>query len=291
VVVAAGNDGRDNSMGTNGYSTITSPGNDPAVITVGAMKDMGTISRGDDLIASYSSKGPTLLDQVAKPDIVAPGNGIISALAANSGITASFPNNIVPISYYKSSGSGAASPQYFKLSGTSMATPMVSGAAALLIQKDSTLTPDTVKAHLMKTSSKSFPGSSSVTDPTTGITYTSYYDLFTIGAGYLDVWAALNCTDIVPSGSTASSPTVQYDATTKTVKLVSGTNIVWGSNIVWGDNVVWGSNVVWGDNVVWGSNVVWGDSTLQGFNVVWGSNIVWGSSDPFVQSVAITGER
>src|SRR5205823_3748297 len=72
VVVAAGNDGRDNSRGTNGYATIASPGNDPYVITVGAMKDMATTTRGDDLIASYSSKGPTLRDHVAKPDIVAP---------------------------------------------------------------------------------------------------------------------------------------------------------------------------------------------------------------------------
>ena len=72
VVVAAGNDGRDNSQGTNGYGTISAPGNDPYVITVGAMKTMGTPTRTDDLIASYSSKGPTVVDYVAKPDLVAP---------------------------------------------------------------------------------------------------------------------------------------------------------------------------------------------------------------------------
>ena len=102
VVVAAGNSGRDNSMGTQGYSTIASPGNDPYVITVGAMKDMSTAARGDDLIASYSSKGPTLLDQVVKPDLVAPGNGIVSALASNSTIRQLYPDNVVPVSYYKS---------------------------------------------------------------------------------------------------------------------------------------------------------------------------------------------
>jgi serine protease AprX len=59
VVVAAGNDGRNNTMGTNGYGTIAAPANDPYAITVGAMKDEGTIVRSDDLIASYSSKGPT----------------------------------------------------------------------------------------------------------------------------------------------------------------------------------------------------------------------------------------
>ncbi len=52
VVVAAGNDGCDNSAGTNGYGTITAPANDPYVITVGAMKTMGTLSRADDQIAT-----------------------------------------------------------------------------------------------------------------------------------------------------------------------------------------------------------------------------------------------
>src|SRR5207245_481810 len=62
VVVAAGNNGRDNSYGNYGYRTITSPGNDPYVITVGAMKTADTPIVTDDTIASYSSKGPTLLD-------------------------------------------------------------------------------------------------------------------------------------------------------------------------------------------------------------------------------------
>jgi len=76
VVVAAGNNGR--FQQTDGYGTISSPANDPYVITVGAMKPMGTPTRTDDLIASYSSKGPTLLDAVAKPDLVAPGNLLVS---------------------------------------------------------------------------------------------------------------------------------------------------------------------------------------------------------------------
>ena len=57
VVAAAGNSGRDNSFGNDGYATIASPGNDPFVITVGAMKTVATTSRTDDKIASYSSKG------------------------------------------------------------------------------------------------------------------------------------------------------------------------------------------------------------------------------------------
>ena len=80
VVVAAGNGGRDNSVNENGYGTIAAPGNDPLVITVGAMNTESTPQRSDDLMTTYSSKGPTLLDHVAKPDLVAPGNKIFSIL-------------------------------------------------------------------------------------------------------------------------------------------------------------------------------------------------------------------
>ena len=89
VVVAAGNDGRDNSVGQNGYGTINAPANDPYALTVGAMKAMDTYTRTDDLVASYSSKGPSLFDNVVKPDIVAPGNGIVSLLASTSSTLAS----------------------------------------------------------------------------------------------------------------------------------------------------------------------------------------------------------
>src|SRR5216684_3328741 len=104
VVVAAGNYGRDNSNGTNGYSTITAPGNDPYVITVGAMKTMGTPTRADDLIASYSSKGPTLIDHIIKPDLVAPGNMVASVLGSGTLIN-NYPNNTVSQSYYVTVGS------------------------------------------------------------------------------------------------------------------------------------------------------------------------------------------
>ena len=89
VVVAAGNNGR--YRPTNGYATVTSPGNDPYVITVGAMKTMGTPTRVDDLIASYSSKGPTAIDHIVKPDIVAPGNLLVSLEEAGLRSTTSIP--------------------------------------------------------------------------------------------------------------------------------------------------------------------------------------------------------
>src|SRR6266699_2929386 len=208
VVAAAGNYGRDNSMGTEGYATITSPGNDPYVITVGAMKTQGSPLRSNSLIASYSSKGPTLLDHVVKPDIVAPGNRVVSlygyafinpatGLWTLEALQQQYPQNLVTFSYYyPTPNTWSYSGDYYTLSGTSMATPVVSGAAALLVQAQPRLTPDQVKARLMKTAYKAFPVSSTVVDPVTATTYVSEYDILTVGAGYLDVGAALASSDL-----------------------------------------------------------------------------------------------
>ena len=98
-----------------------------------------------------------------------------------------------------------------------MAAGVVSGVVADLLQKSPSLTPDQVKARLMKTAWKSFPAFSSTTDATTGITYTDQYDLFTIGAGYIDVEAAITSTDVA-KGS-AMSPVASFDANTGNVYL------------------------------------------------------------------------
>ena len=87
-----------------------------------------------------------------------------------------------------------------------MATPVVAGAAAIMLQKDPSLSPDTVKARLMKTANKTFPVYSTATDPTTGQTYLSTYDVFTVGAGYINLAAAL--TDYEVATKSAASPPV-----------------------------------------------------------------------------------
>src|SRR5262249_52536234 len=81
VVVAAGNYGRLSVNGSNGFGTITAPGNDPFVITVGASKSNGTSLPSGQTKASYSSKGPTTYDHIVKPDIMAPGHGVVSLSA------------------------------------------------------------------------------------------------------------------------------------------------------------------------------------------------------------------
>ncbi len=276
VVVAAGNDGRNNSMGTNGFATIGVPANDPAVITVGATRTAVTETRVDDGIASYSSKGPTLFDHLVKPDLVAPGNGLVSLLAAGSTLDKNYKQ------FEVSSSDGTS--KYFRLSGTSMATPLVSGTVAMMLQQHSSLTPDQVKARLMKTAWKGFTPYTQSTD-SLGYVYSNQYDIFTYGAGYLDVDATLNNTDL--STGVALSPTAVYNSSNNTVTLTDtstaafgGTSVVWGAtSVVWGKSVVWGPSTISGTSVVWGStSVVWGAKSLSGFSVVWGTKSITASS-------------
>jgi serine protease AprX len=77
VVAAAGNHGR-GPQGQTRYGGVTSPGNAPWVLTIGASSHAGTVDRADDTIAAFSSRGPGALDWTAKPDLVAPGVGIES---------------------------------------------------------------------------------------------------------------------------------------------------------------------------------------------------------------------
>src|SRR6202158_2455310 len=220
VVVAAGNRGRDNSAGTHGFATIGAPANDPAVITVGATRTMGTATRVDDGIASYSSRGPTLVDHLVKPDLVAPGNRLVSLRVAGSTLDKNYSQFEVAPGPGLPGTPPPAPPKYFRLSGTSMATPLVSGAVALMLQQNPSLTPDQVKARLMKTAWKGFSPYTESTDDHHNH-YSNQYDIFTYGAGYLDIDAALNNTDLATG--VALSPTAVYDPISGTVSIVNTT--------------------------------------------------------------------
>jgi len=285
VVVAAGNYGRVSVDGSNGYGTITAPGNDPYVITVGAMKSNGSTARSAETLASFSSKGLTTYDHVVKPDLVAPGNDIVSLAAPGATLEADYPTELVT--------GNDGNNDYFTLSGTSMATPVVSGAAALLLQQNSALTPDQVKALLMSTTYKVFPTSSVALVPHLSASFTSFYDTFSVGSGLLNMQTAIASSNLAPANlGAALSPSVVYNPVTNTVSLVEGNgsiapgSVVWGSSVVWGTSVVWGANIV-GTSVVWGAAVPWNDMLLSSFSVVWGSStgtgaqaasVIWGSA-------------
>lgn len=325
VVVAAGNDGRDNSVGNQGYGTILAPGNDPYVLTVGAMKTMNTEDRSDDLVASYSSKGPTAVDHIVKPDIVAPGNLIESLLAQHGTLPLTNPQNAITLNSIQGGpvpgkpavggtvptnptqqppqvnfGSGW-SPKYYTLSGTSMAAAVVSGAVADVLQAHPFLTPDQVKILLMQTASKSFPSSSTVVDPL-GNVYTDYYDMFTIGAGYLDLQAAMQGVANLPAAGNAMSPvsscaddgtiTVSFDLQSAWIN-----QSVWPDRSIWGASAVWSSSVLTGTSILWDSRSIWGASTAEAARGLWGATSIWSTSaDQSAttlqsESVEITGEN
>src|SRR5439155_1640493 len=148
VVAAAGNYGKNPATGAPGYAGITSPGNAPSAITVGAAKIQNTVPRGDDRIADYSSAGPTWYDAYAKPDVVAPGHNIVAAAAKNGYLYKTYPQL------------KADDAEYMLLSGTSMATAVTTGSVALLLEANRSAngypshpspTPNVVKAILEHT--------------------------------------------------------------------------------------------------------------------------------------------
>lgn len=150
VVAAAGNLGKA-ANGEPQYGAITAPGNAPWVLTVGASSTMGTVLRQDDTIASYSSRGPTMHDYIAKPDLVAPGTGTISL---SDPVSAFYTTKSQFLLQGRIETSYAP---YLTLSGTSMSAPVVAGSVALMLQANPNLTPNLVKAILQFTAQE-YPG-------------------------------------------------------------------------------------------------------------------------------------
>ncbi len=129
VVAAAGN------RGPGGNAVQFAPGNDPYIVSVGAVDDQGTKEIGDDQPATWSSRGTTQ-DGFHKPDIYAPGAKIVSTLAPNSRYASLCPSCV------------SEDGEYIRTGGTSMAAPMVAGAAAIGFELMPSLTPDRIKALL-----------------------------------------------------------------------------------------------------------------------------------------------
>jgi len=192
VVAAAGNNGL-SSAGKKIYGQVHSPGNDPSVITVGAANTFGTDERGDDAVTTYSSRGPTRsayvdsqgirhYDHLIKPDIVAPGNRIINAEAPDNYLVTHAP-------WLDARVSQASHRRMMFMSGSSMATPVVAGAAALLLQANPALTPNMVKLLLMYTA-----------QPLTG------YNMLEQGAGEINIEGAVRLARQVRTDLTSSTP-------------------------------------------------------------------------------------
>jgi len=239
VVAAAGNGGR---LGT-GFGTIDTPGNEPSVITVGALDNMHTVTTSDDTLAPYSSKGPSLVDFVVKPDLVAPGSSIVSLRDPGSYLDVNYHYLTLKVGDYKYDTLNALNDgAYYTLSGTSMAAPMVSAAAALMLQNEPGLNPATVKARLM---------ASAVPDSRT---------IFETGAGYLDVEAALKAKGYA---KVANSP-LAIPGNDGYV-YIQDLSLIWGSD--WTQAGVWHGKCVT-DSVAMSS--VLDAATYSALSAIWG---------------------
>jgi serine protease AprX len=213
------------SAGNQSTGVVYPPANDPFVITVGATDDKGTSSLDDDAISSFSAYGTTE-DGIQKPDLVAPGKNIIARLVnTNMGMASAHPGNVI-------------SGMYFKMSGTSVSAPMVSGAVALLLQDEPSLTPDQVKYRLTTTANKNWGG----------------YNSSKAGAGYLDIYAAVMAAT-TDSANTSLIPSHLLSTGTDPITFGSvGWNSVGWNSVGW-NSVGWNS-VGW-NSVGWNSDY-WG---------------------------------
>jgi len=317
VVTAAGNCGINPATGLPGYGGIASPGNAPSAITVGAGNTKGTLSRVDDRVAGYSSRGPSWYDGLAKPDILAPGQAMISNEVDGSTLAITYPDLIT------STGGS----KFLRLNGSSMATGVVSGLAAIMIEANQwgaymrwsalqetlrrnerfdyvappLLTANAIKAMLQYSATP-------IADDS-GVRY----DALTQGTGLVNGLGAISLayyadtrraagnfwltTTVPPVSNFGGADAAWSESMIWGTRLVSGSSIVELNQSAWADNIVWGTgemdNIVWGtlsensDNIVWGTalgavDVVWAGNASWGDNIVWGTaewadNIVWGT--------------
>ena len=297
VVASAGNYGV-TSAGEPVLGGITSPGNSPYAITVGAIDTAGTVTRADDTVAAYSSKGPTRYDLAVKPDVVAPGTRIVSIEAQGSYLAKNYPS-------WHIAGNGKNA--YFRLTGTSMATAVVSGGVALLLDANPFMTPGQVKVALQMgatfmpngglvgagTGSVNFPQSSKVA--TTGLVASLLNTVDKLlgtssGATFRDTGTMIDriydrsgvrLLGLIDLGVLF----VQADSTESGVLNLLGLNNpiaqTPANHLVWGDVANWTNNyhLVWGDAVQSpsGQHLVWGDSEHTDSNhLVWGDAAVGG---------------
>jgi len=300
VVVAAGNKGK-TPDGRTILGGISSPGNSPAALTVGALNTFGTVSRSDDAVTTYSSRGPTRFDHAVKPDLAAPGNKIVS-LEAN--------NSVLPGLYSTLHVAGKGTNSYMTLSGTSMAAPMVSGAVALLLQGTPSMSPAHVKLVMQS-----------------GATYVANGGLMGAGAGSANFWASrkIAASGLIGSlvntvvgglGVTASgasywdkgtlsdrlykgdgyrllslldlpkiwlNPSLLYYGDLNLIGLTNPLARVSSCPLLWGVVSTWTTEnqINWGDTVhdPQGQSIMWGDSgTADDTSIMWGDAMA--SPDP-----------
>jgi serine protease AprX len=290
VVASAGNRGK-TADGRIVLGGVTSPGNSAFALTVGALNTWGTVARKDDSVTSYSSRGPGAYDLAIKPDVVAPGNKIISLEAHGSYLSRNYPSG-----HHAGSGNNA----YFQMSGTSMAAAMVSGGAALMFEASPGLQPLQAKLAFQVTAS-----------------FMLRDGLMAAGTGSVNVWAArrlaaTGLTAVLPAsvigGVSAPASGVSFlddgtlmprlydglgrrllgilDVLTAWLNPAAGTGQLQivgllnplgatsANQIIWADMSTWtsGNQIIWADQIFdpQGQQIIWADyDTIEGDQIIW----------------------
>jgi subtilisin family serine protease len=252
VVAAAGNSGHD-SFGNKVYGQVHSPGDEPSAITVGASNTFGTDARSDDTVTTYSSRGPTRgaladdggvahYDNFVKPDLVAPGNKLIGAAADDNALLASHPELNVDASQ-------APTRRMMYLSGTSMATPVVAGAVAVVLQSNPALTPNLVKAVLSLTA-----------QPLAGFNHLEQ------GAGELNVEGAVRLAKLVRQNLSNATPLGAPLLTSQppsTQSQIAGGSFEWSQGVVLNHTYATGAELFTLYQRVYGTGALLGDGVTE----------------------------
>ena len=308
VVASAGNSGKD-AAGHTVLGSVSTPGNAPGAITVGALNTWGTVNRSDDTVTTYSSRGPTRYDMILKPDVVAPGNKIVSLEAAGSYLAQAYPSLHV---------AGSGTNAYYMMSGTSMAAAMVSGGAALLLQSTPTLTPRQVKVALQVTA-EFMPEAGLVAGGTGSVNLYQARKVASGNDGLLGVLSSLliGGSPVTGSGFAYLKPGARLDQSASGLNRVFGlidahrpgwasrTSYTTPAQIIWGETNMWTADqqIIWGEQVFnpAGQQIIWGEQVYNpsGQQIIWGEQvynpsgqqIIWGESDTSDANQIIWGEN
>ncbi|MDQ3256041.1 MAG: S8 family peptidase, partial [Acidobacteriota bacterium] len=276
VVSSAGNNGSTEEVvghDANGdpiyrlvYGGINSPGNSPYVITVGATDSRGTVRRSDDIMARFSSKGPTRVDGLAKPDLVAPGRRLIAPMSQqNPATSVQYPDRVIqPVS------SDATPNAYFKYSGTSFSAPVVSGAIALMLEANKSLTPALTKATLLRTA-QALPESQFESKA---------QNISSQGAGALNVAAAVEMAEsIVPNANKlkAGARIFRAGVTLSSLKqstIIGGETVAQTARVLYSNGVLFTQRPILTDGILMSDGILISDGILMSDGAVLGSGIL-----------------
>lgn len=273
IVTAAGNQGSSTASGNPGYGGVGVPCNAPSAICVGSLDTQGTLDVSDDRVSHSSSRGPTRFDLLAKPDLIAPGANIVSLAARGS-----YLFNVYP--HLRVAGANGT-PAYFALSGTSMASPAVAGAAGLLLRENQALSVHALKISLQFTA-RLLP----------------LTDVLTQGAGALNIPGALTLAGAIDPGVARGQTWIRHRLTAANSD-AAGNSIAWSRRIIYGDRFVhpryaevhlfrWDDDIVWSYDVFAGgidwANQAGSRSRNPDDNIIWGiaDNLAWGNDHTIV---------